>query len=87
MRNSKNWNAFGREFGKCLNDIEEDFKKLPRWQRMFFHREIRKAAREEDTRENQVMRQLAQKRKHNNNNKTPKPVKKPVATHMWAPRK
>jgi hypothetical protein len=81
--NNNNWNAFGREFASCLNDIEEDFKKLPRWQRMFFHRQIRKAAREEKARENQAMRAASAQKRKKNNNKRSSPVKK----SMWAPRK
>jgi hypothetical protein len=75
---SSNWNAFGQEFASCLNDIEKDFMALPRWQRMYFHRLIRKAAREETLRENIAKQQqkTSQKRKSNNQN-----LKK------WTPRK
>ena len=79
--NNNNWTAFGREVASCLNDIEEDFMKLPRWQRMFFHRQMREAAREETSRKKQAM--LLKKRRQNNAKRS-SPVKK---TQLWEPRK
>lgn len=42
----KEWSAFGNEFAKCLDNINDELKRLPRKEKMAFYRQARKAMKE-----------------------------------------
>ena len=91
-----NWRAFGNEFAKCVDDMFDNFEKMPRAQRMFCYRTFRRALREEERRQArdglvpvpntrktpQPPKNTQTKRKTNAN---ARPKKKTWS--MWTPRK
>jgi len=91
-----NWRAFGNEFSKCVDDVFDNFDKMPRTQRMFCYRVFRRALREEERRQardglapvpntrKKTGKTQNTKRRTNANARSP-PKKKTMG--LWTPRK
>lgn len=71
-----NWDAFGKEFAKCIDDIDEELKKIPRAERMALFRATRS-----------WFRGGHPQQKKPPNNKRSGGVKRQASTNLWAPRK
>lgn len=68
------WRAFGNEFGKCINEINNELQRLPRKQKLAFLTQMRKAMRR-----NQSPRPRPPV--------SSSPKKRKAVTNLWAPRK
>ena len=71
------WRAFGNEFGKCINELNDELKKMPRRQKMAMLFQMRKGMRE-------AMAQCATKPP---SPKKPQAQKRKATTNLWARRK